>query len=112
MQWGALKKLHQRLVHPPAETMIRLLRRWGVPRRVLDAVPKLNCETCRQVQRPTTERTGAHKQRKVFNENVYLDEFEVALSDGTRVLCLMSLDEASNFRVVVPTNMERSIGGE
>lgn len=48
----------------------------------------------------------------MFNESAYLDEFEVVLSDGTRVLYLMILDAVCSFRVVVPTDMKRSISGE
>jgi hypothetical protein len=63
------------------------------------------------VQRPASTRTSTLKHSKLFNEAVYLDEFEVALADEVRVLFLMILDDASSFRVVVPTDMKRSISG-
>ena len=47
-----------------------------------------------------------------FNENVLMDEFQVSLADGTKLMLLMILDDASSFRVVVPTTGVHSITGE
>ena len=46
-----------------------------------------------------------------FNQNVFVDEFEVELSDGTKVLSMMILDDASSFRVTIPTANFSSISG-
>ena len=42
---------------------------------------------------------------------MFLDEFEVELSDGTKVLSMMILDDASSFRVAIPTANFSSISG-
>ena len=39
------------------------------------------------------------------------DEFEVELSDGTKVLSMMILDDASSFKVAIPTSNFSSISG-
>ena len=38
------------------------------------------------------------------------DEFEVVLTDGTRLLLVMYLGDASGFRVVIPTSLLRTLG--
>ncbi len=63
------------------------------------------------MKRPASTRQGTYKDCKHFNENVYLDDLEVVLADDATVMFLMPLDDASSFRVVVPTDMHRSISG-
>ena len=53
---------------------------------------------------------GASLHSTTFNENLFIDEFEVVLNDGTHVMLCMYLDDASSFRVVVPTTGLRSLG--
>ena len=110
-QWGALQMLHLRLTHPPTSTLVRLLRRWGVQQAIIDSVAHLDCDVCRQVQRPRIARAAAYKRSTEFNENVFIDEFEVTMVDGTRWLLLMILDDASGFRTVVPSTATASISG-
>ena len=46
-----------------------------------------------------------------LNENVLLDEAEVILSDNTRLLVMIIIDDASSFRVIIPTKAVRNISG-
>ena len=110
-QWGVLRKLHLNLSHPTASALKRRLRLYEVPQRILDAVDKLECRICAEVKRPATIRSAAWIQSQEFNENVFLDEIEVVLSDMTRVVIMVILDDASSFRVFVPTKATRTITG-
>ncbi|CAK0825490.1 unnamed protein product [Prorocentrum cordatum] len=111
-QWGALKKLHLNLSHPSAHALQRRLKSYGVSQKVLDAVDKLDCVVCKELGRPTTTRSSNLKLSTEFNQNVFLDEAEVILSDGTRLMVMVILDDASGFRVIIPTKAVRSITGE
>ena len=79
---------------------------------VLDAVDKLDCDVCKRIQRPKTIRDAALKRDIDFNEAVTIDEAEVVLSDGFRVMVLVVADEASGFRMIIPTKAVRSISGK
>ena len=57
----------------------------------------------RQLSRPTTVRSANLKLSTEFNENVLLDEAEVFLSDGTRLMVMVIVDDASSFRAFIPT---------
>ena len=102
-QWGVLRKLHLNLGHPTAASLKRRLRTFGVSQHVLDAVDSIACRHCQELRRPTTTRTATLTTSTEFNQNVFVDEFEVELSDGTKVLSMMILDDASSFRVAIPT---------
>ena len=106
-QWGALQKLHLNLSHPSAQAMKRRLKSYGVPAVVLDAVDKLNCSTCKELDRPKAVRSANLKLSTEFNQNVLLDEAEVILSDGTRLMVMVIIDDASSFRVIIPTKAVR-----
>ena len=110
-QWGALQKLHLNLSHPSAQALKRRLKSYGVPTVVLDAVDKLNCSTCAETSRPKSVRSANLKLSTEFNENVLLDEAEVILSDNTRLLVMIIIDDASSFRVIIPTKAVRNISG-
>ena len=79
---------------------------------MLDAVDKLDCAVCKELGRPNTTRTARLKLSTELNENAFLDEAEVILSDKTRLMVMVILDDASSFRVIVPTTAVRSITGE
>ncbi|CAK0847357.1 unnamed protein product [Prorocentrum cordatum] len=111
-QWGALKKLHLNLSHPSAHALKRRLKSYGASQQVLDAVDKLDCGVCKELGRPTTVRSSNLKLSTEFNENVFLDEAEVILADGTRLMVMVILDDASGFWVTIPTTAVRSITGE
>ncbi|CAK0903395.1 unnamed protein product, partial [Prorocentrum cordatum] len=85
-QWGALRKLHLDLSHPSAH---------------------LDCGVCKELGRPTTVRSSSLEFSTEFNENVFLDEAEVILADGTRQMVMVILDDASGFRVIIPTTAVR-----
>ncbi len=108
-QWGALKKLHLNLSHPSAHALKRRLKSYGVSQEVWDAVDKLDCAVCKELGRPNTTRPANLKLSTEFNENVFLDEAEVILSDKTRLMVMVILDDASSLRVIVPTTAVRSI---
>ena len=110
-QWGVLRKLHLNLGHPTAASLKRRLRTYGVSQHVLDAVDSIACRHCQELRRPATTRTATLTTSTEFNQNVFVDEFEVELSDGTKVLSMMILDDASSFRVAIPTANFSSISG-
>ena len=110
-QWGVLRKLHFNLGHPTAASLKRRLRTYGVSQHVLDAVDSIACRHCQELRRPATTRTATLTTSTEFNQNVFVDEFEVELSDGTKVLSMMILDDASSFRVAIPTANFSSISG-
>ena len=83
-----------------------------MPTVFLDAVDKLSCSTCAELSRPKTVRTANLNLSTAFNENVLLDEAEVILSDGTRMLVVLVIDDASGFRVIIPTKAVRNISGK
>ena len=112
LQWGALKKLHRNMGHAPPSTLKRMLRRWGVVKRIIEAVDALQCSVCNQVKRHDYPGKSSHIHSTLFNENVFIDELEVQLSDGTSVLALMVLDDASSFRVVMPVSGKRTVTAE
>ena len=111
-QWGALQKLHLNLNHPCAESLKRRLRSYGVKQSVLDSVDHLDCDVCKRIGRPKTVRQAALKKDIGFNEAVSIDEAEVTLPDGFRVMVLAIVDEASGFRMFIPTKAVRSISGK
>ena len=78
---------------------------------VLDAVDSIACRHCQELRRPETIRTATLTTSTEFNQNVFVDEFEVELSDGTKVLSMMILDDASSFRVAIPAANFSSISG-
>ncbi|CAK0825150.1 unnamed protein product [Prorocentrum cordatum] len=97
-QWGALRKLHLDLSHPSAHALKRRLQSYGVSQKELG--------------RPNTTRSANLKLSTEFNENVFLDEAMVILSDKTRLMVIVILDDASSFRVIISTTAVRSITGE
>ena len=62
--------------------------------------------------RPKAVRSANLKHSTEFNENVLLHEAEVILSDGTRMLVMIIIDDASSFRVIIPTKAVRNISGK
>ena len=89
--------------------MKRMLRRWGVGKRIVEAVDSLKCSVCEQVKRKDYPGKSSYIHSTLFNENVLIDKLEVVLSDGTPILALMVLDDASSFRVVMPVTGKRTI---
>lgn len=110
-QWGALKKLHAQLCHPPTDPLVRMLRRWGATPAVLDAVKNLDCVICQSVRRPAISRPAAFLRSEAFNENAFVEEFDTTLSDRSKVLWLMTLDDASIMRIAVRTGGSKNISG-
>ncbi|CAK0904441.1 unnamed protein product [Prorocentrum cordatum] len=104
--------LHLNMSHPSAHALKRRLKSCGASREVLDAVDKLDCGVCKELGRPTAVRSSNLKISTEFNENVFLDEAEVILADGTRLMVMVMLDDASGFGVIIPTTAVRSITGE
>ena len=78
----------------------------------MDAVDHLNCSVCGQVKRHDHPNKSSFLHSTQFNENVFVDELEVTLSDGTNILMMMMLDDASSFRVVVPVSGKRTISAD
>ncbi|CAK0843715.1 unnamed protein product [Prorocentrum cordatum] len=111
-QWGALKKLHINLSHSSARALKGRLKSYEACQQVLGSVDKLDCGVCKELGRPTTVRSSNLKLSTEFNENVFLDEAEVILADGTRLMVMVILDDASGFRTIIPTAAVRSITGE
>ena len=83
-----LRKLHLNLGHPTAASSKRRLRTYGVSQHVLDAVDSISCRHCQELRRPATTRTATLTTSTEFNQNVFVDEFGVELSDGTKVLSI------------------------
>ena len=111
-QWGTLLKLHLNLAHPPASNLMARLRKYGATQAVIDAVKAIKCRACEETTLPPSSRSAAYRHCDQFNENLFIDEFQVTLPEGSRVLLLMMLDDASSFRVVVPTKAARTISGK
>ena len=92
LRWGALKKLHRNMGHAAPSTMKCMLRGWGVGKRIVEAVDALQCSICSQVKCHDCLGKSFYIHSTLFNENVFIDELGVQLSDGTSVLALMVLD--------------------
>merc|ERR1711963_1354247 len=88
-----------------------MLKRWVVRVAVLEAVPRLDLDIFRQVQRPRPTWSGVHKKITELNEHVFIDDFEIVMTDGTLEVFRMILDDASDYRAVIPTTAVRSITG-
>ena len=101
-QWSALTRLHDGLAHPSNSSLVRMLRRWKAKPEVLEAAANMRCSVCAEIQRKAPSRRAKEPQVTAFNERVAYDEFECLLTDGTTAYLLMIMDEASNYRVVVP----------
>ena len=79
-----------------------MLRRWKAKPEILEAAANMRCSVCAEIQRKAPSRRAKEPQVTAFNERVAYDEFECLLTDGTTAYLLMIMDEASNYRVVVP----------
>ncbi|CAK0806425.1 unnamed protein product, partial [Prorocentrum cordatum] len=62
--------LYLNLSHPSAHALKRRLKSYGVSQKVLDAVDKLDCVVCKELDRPNTTRSANLKLSTEFNENV------------------------------------------
>ncbi|CAK0849447.1 unnamed protein product, partial [Prorocentrum cordatum] len=108
-QWGALRKPHLNLSHPSAHALTRRLKSYGVPQKVLDVVDKMDRVVCEELGGPSTTRSANLKLSTEFNENVFLDEADVIRSGTARLMAMVIVDDASSFRVIIPTAAVRSM---
>ena len=113
-QWTALQKLHGKLAHPAQTTLQRMLRRAGARKEVIAAVPFLQCSVCAELVRPPSSRQAAAKDEGdlEFNSDVFMDDMEVVLSDGARVMCKAMVDERTALGVLVALDAKRNTSGE
>ena len=89
--------MHLNLGHIRPEALARVFRRMGATPEVQQFAKNLRCSICEETVRPALTRTARLPEFTQFNECIYFDEFEVILSDDTRVLCIM-LEHAATTR--------------
>ena len=113
-QWTALKNLHVKLAHPAVTSLQRMLRRAGARPEVIAAVPHLDRAVCKELVRPHSERKAAIKENEdqAFNTDVYMDDLEVVLTDGSRQMCKAMIDERTALGVLIPMEASRIVGAE
>ena len=110
-----MKKLHIKLAHPAPTSFQRMLRKAGARREVIAAAPFLKCITCEELTRPKGNRAAAVKddEEKIeFNTNVYMDDLEFVLTDGSKVMAKAIIDERTALGMLVPLNSTRVVGAE
>ena len=107
--WTIIKKMHLNLGHTRPEALARVFRHMGATPEVQQFAKNLRCRICEEIVRPALTRTARLPEFTRFNECIYFDEFEVVLSDDSRVLCIMVEDAASNYTVVIPTEAVRMV---
>ena len=71
----SLRKLHLRWWHAQPATMIRILRRAGVPKQVCDLIPETvsTCTSCRAWSRPLPASVASVELADTFNQQVECD---------------------------------------
>lgn len=72
---------------------------------VFQAAKDIKCEGCQAIVRPHSERPGhLTDDSREFGDVIVIDQGEVVLSDGTRVMFNLIVDLASGFTIVHPLN--------
>ena len=110
-QWTAITKLHQKLAHPAATTFMRMLRRAGARKEVIASIHFLACRVCGELARPHASRVAAapgDEEDREFNSDVYMDDMEVVLSDGTKIMCKAMIDGRTSLGVMIAMDATRN----
>ena len=87
-QWTGLKQLHVKLAHPATTIFQRLLRRAQACPEIIAVVAVLRCQVCEELARPPSDRRAAlhDDAAQQFNDDVYMDDLEMVLSDGSKIM--------------------------
>ena len=74
----------------------------------------MNCSVCAECARPPTAHKVAARDESdlEFNSDGYMDDLEVVLSGGTRVMCKAIIDERTALGILVAMNARRNTSAE
>ena len=96
-----LKRCHENLGHPSQARFISMLKNARATERCLKLAKGLSCPTCEATKRERSHRVSRHERAEQFNQQVYLDTFEVELS-WRKLKVLNIVDEATQYQTCVP----------
>jgi hypothetical protein len=68
-----LLKIHRNLGHPGSPKLVDFCRQLNCPEHILQAIPDLQCSTCKELQMPKAARPGAIHEHGDFGDVVSMD---------------------------------------
>ena len=107
--WDDMKRLHRSLGHPAPSSLVKFLKRFRANDMAIAAANALRCKACAETTRPGDRPAVNYKRADKFNQNIFMDVFEVKLPDGSNQLLAMFLDDASRLGYAVPVHGARNI---
>ncbi len=71
-------------------------------------------KVCEELTRATSDRHAvlAGDEVKEFNSDLFIDEFDVILPDGTVIMCKAMVDQKSSFGLLQYVDATRNVSGE
>ncbi|CAL1145601.1 unnamed protein product [Cladocopium goreaui] len=105
---GALRRLHQKLGHPPNRELAKHLRLSGASQDLIEAASGLKCRACEKCARPPLHPVAKPAALLDFNEAVAIDIIFLDNQQGKGNLALNMVDIGSSYQVVAPLRNRKS----
>jgi len=96
-----LIKIHRNLGHPGPQKLMEFCRQLQCPEEFLQAIPDLNCSTCKETQQPKVARPAAIHEPMDFGEVISMDGVTWTNSKGDQFHFYHFIDQATSYHTAV-----------
>ena len=96
-----LIKIHRNLGHPGSQKLMEFCRQLQCPEEFLQAIPDLNCSTCKETQQPKVARPAAIHEPMDFGEVISMDGVTWTNSKGDQFHFYHFIDQATSYHTAV-----------
>ena len=96
-----LIKIHRNLGHPGPQKLMEFCGQLRCPEEFLQAIPDLNCSTCKETQQPKVARPAAIHEPMDFGEVISMDGVTWTNSKGDQFHFYYFIDQATSYHTAV-----------
>ena len=96
-----LLKIHRNLGHPGSPKLVEFCRQLKCPERILQAIPDLQCSTCKETQMPRIARPSAIHEHGDFGDVIAMDGITWTNKQGEQFHFYHFLDQSTLYHTAV-----------
>ena len=104
-QFNRLMRVHRNLGHPSNRLLVQILTEARAPQSIVELARNLECPICERMKRVAPSRPANPVRAREVGEVMALDFSHHTTADGTKLMVLNIIDEASKFHVAKVVKM-------
>ena len=96
-----LLKIHRNLGHPGSPKLVDFCRQLKCPEQILQAIPDLQCSTCKELQMPKAARPGAIHEHGDFGDVISMDGITWTNQKGDQFHFYHFIDQSTLYHTAI-----------